>query len=146
MCQIQKLSSHIIDSLQSQRDPFNYNYHNRINSEVRGLYAFWLGSRCCLYVGRSTDIQDRMYGHIMQEHNPCLDKYFKAFPHDIEVSYVTLCGWSVAKLEHYEGELIKVLRAFCKRCTQKDIITGGLKSWRLHFLQCMETLGKLNTG
>ena len=110
---------HIVDSLQSQHNPFNYGYYNRISNGVRGLYAFWLGSRCCLYVGRSTDIQVRMYGHIMQEHNPCLDEYFKAFPQDIEVSYVTLCGWSVAKLEHYEGELIKVLRAICNVAHKK---------------------------
>ena len=114
-----EITSHIIDSLQSQRDPFNYNYHNRINSEVRGLYAFWLGSRCCLYVGQSVDIQTRMRGHIMQEHNLCLADYFKAFPQDIEISYVTLCDWSVAKLRQYEDELIEILRTICNVARKK---------------------------
>ena len=116
-----EITSHIIDSLQSQRDPFNYNYHNRINSEVRGLYAFWLRSGCCLYVGRSKDIRDRMYKHIMQEHNLCLADYFNAFPQDIEVSYVILCGWSVAKLGQYEDELIEILRTICNVARKKTL-------------------------
>ena len=114
-----EITNRIIDSLQSRRGPFSYNYHSRINSELRGLYAFWLGSHCCLYVGYSTDIRDRMRGHTMQEHNSRLARYFKAFPYDIQVSYVTLCDWSDAKLRQYEDELIEVLRATCNVARKK---------------------------
>ena len=116
-----EITNHIVGSLQSQRNLFNCNYHSRIDSEVCGLYAFWLRSGCCLYVGQSEDIRDRMYKHFMQEHNLCLAEYFKAFPQDIEVSYVTLCGWSVAKLGQYEDELIEILRAICNVARKKTL-------------------------
>ena len=108
-----EIVNRVIEVLRSQRNRFGYNSHTRADADVRGLYAFWLGSGLCLYVGQTTDIKGRMYRHFMQEHSHCLIRYFRAFPQEIEMSYITLDGWSAAKLRRYEQETKRILRAVC---------------------------------
>lgn len=99
-----------VNVLQTRKQGFDYNFHNRVAPESSGLYAFWLDSGACLYVGMSTNISQRMYQHRMQEHNPFLESYFRAFSRRIEVSYITLRDRSAADLRQLEDKLISVLR------------------------------------
>ena len=99
----------IINFLKLRRSPFSYNYHHRINSQTKGLYVFWLHN-CCLYVGKSEDIKCRMYRHRMTEHNRKLERYFKTFSKDIEVSYFVLPDKSDAELRRLERKAIRLLR------------------------------------
>ena len=96
--------------LRTQRQGFDYNFHNRITGGTSGLYAFWLDTGACLYVGETGDISRRMYQHRMSEHNPKLDDYFRAFQHQIEVSYAPLSQRTAAQRRHLERRLIAVLR------------------------------------
>ena len=99
----------IINALRVRRNPFSYNYHSQITIRTRGIYIFWLHS-CCLYVGISGDIGRRMYQHRMTEHNAKLERYFKAFSRDIEVSYFVLQDKSDVELRRFERKTIQFLR------------------------------------
>lgn len=99
-----------LNVLQTRKQGFDYNFHNRVEPDTGGLYAFWLDSGACLYVGMSTNISQRMYQHRMQEHNPDLDSYFRAFSRRIEVSYIALRDRSAADLRRMENKLISALR------------------------------------
>lgn len=101
-----------INVLRTRRRGFDYNFHNRVEPQTAGLYAFWLDTGACLYVGESQDISRRMYQHRFYEHNLKLMRYFKAFPQRIEVSYYTLQGSSPADRRQLERRLIDALRAF----------------------------------
>ena len=96
--------------LQTRRRVFDYNFHNRVGADVRGLYVFWLDSGACLYVGQTTDLRTRMRAHRTREHNPDLERYFAAFGQRIQVSYIALRDRSVAELERLERKLIRALR------------------------------------
>lgn len=76
------------------------------------MYAFWLDTGACLYVGETGDISRRMYQHRMNEHNPKLDDYFRAFQHRVEVSYVALSQSTASQRRRLERRLIAVLRPF----------------------------------
>ena len=99
-----------INALKSQRRGFDYNFHNRVESGAGGLYAFWLDSGACLYVGMSTNLSERMYQHRMNEHNSELEQYFRAFSQSVQVSYIALRERSSAELRALEDKLISVLR------------------------------------
>lgn len=99
----------VADLLTSRRWPFSYGFHNRVASGKVGLYAFWYGN-ACLYVGKSTDIQRRLYQHRFREHNPKLLQYFRAFARDIKVSYVSGDDCRTINLLSLEGNIIKDLR------------------------------------
>ena len=99
----------IINVLRTRRNPFSYNYHNRINNQIKGVYVFWLHN-CCLYVGQSENISRRMYQHRMTEHNRKLERYLKAFPREIEVSYFVLPDKSEAEILKFEQKIIRLLR------------------------------------
>ena len=100
----------VINVLRSQRLAFDYNFHNSVEAGVAGLYAFWLDSGACLYIGMSTNIKQRMYQHRLNEHNSNLESYFKAFAQRIEVSYIALHNRSGTDLRNLEKNLINVLR------------------------------------
>ena len=97
----------VADLLTSRRWPFSYGFHNRVKGQT-GLYAFWTGN-ACLYVGKSEDIGTRLYHHRMQEHNPRLNQYFRAFAQDITISYVSKEDCQEFNLLSLEGTLIKEL-------------------------------------
>ena len=95
--------------LTGRRWPFSYGFHHRVDNGARGLYAFW-SSKACLYVGKSANIGKRLYQHRMQEHNPRLDQYFRAFAEQIEVSYVSQDQCASTNLLSLEGAVIRTLR------------------------------------
>ena len=99
-----------INVLRTRRRGFDYNFHNRVEPQTAGLYAFWLDTGACLYVGMSTNISQRMYQHRMNEHNPDLENYFRAFSRRIEVSYIALRDRSAADLRRLEDKMIITLR------------------------------------
>lgn len=100
----------VINSLTQFRQGFDYNFHNRVRTELPGLYAFWLDSGACLYVGQSWDIRERLYRHRMHETNRALERYFRAFPRRIRVSYIGLQGKRQADLDRLERRAIALLR------------------------------------
>ena len=104
-----KTAQHLAACLRDGRRPFTHLFDNRIGRDAQGLYAFWLGA-CCLYVGMSTKLRRRMHQHRVQEHNSDLDRYFKAFWADIEVSFVPLAGKSESELRAVERDAIRWLR------------------------------------
>ncbi len=99
----------VINALRTRRCAFTYNYHNRVSIGECGLYSFWCRSRC-LYVGMSTNLHQRMLSHRLREHNAMLAKYFRAFPQNIEVSYVALGDKSGIELRCLERKAIRFLR------------------------------------
>lgn len=101
-----------INVLRTHKQGFDYNFHNRVEPGTAGLYAFWLDTGACLYVGESEDIGRRMYQHRFAQHNPDLRRFLKAFAQRIEVSYYTLQGSSQADRRQLERRLIDALRAF----------------------------------
>lgn len=101
--------------LQTRRRIFDYNFHNRVEPDVSGLYVFWLDSGACLYVGQTTDIRTRMRQHRTREHNIDLERYFAAFGQRIHVSYIALRDCSVDELLRLERKLIRALRPFTNR-------------------------------
>lgn len=92
-----------------KRRAFHYGFHNRIRGGLIGLYVFWVG-KACLYVGKSTNISQRLYQHRMQEHNPHLERYFRAFANLIEVSYISQEECQSADLLSLEGSIVRTLR------------------------------------
>lgn len=103
------LAARVATCLRNRRRPFTHSFDARIGAKAQGIYAFWLNS-CCLYVGMSTTLRQRMYQHRMQEHNDVLDRYFKAFWRDIEASCVELNGRSKQDLLVAERDTIRLLR------------------------------------
>lgn len=99
-----------VNALRTRRQGFDYNFHNRVEPGSGGLYAFWLDTGACLYVGLSSDLGRRIYQHRMNEHNPRLKSYFHSFARRIEVSYVVLPEHSAADLRRLETKLIRTLR------------------------------------
>ena len=95
--------------LRERRSAFDFGFHSRVGKGRSGLYAFWSGS-ACLYVGKSTDIGRRLYGHRMQEHNTKLDQFFRAFSDQIEVSVVSQEECGSADLLSLEGYFIRTFR------------------------------------
>ena len=91
--------SSAVDLLKRCRRAFDYNLHNRIRPGMSGLYAFWLDSGACLYVGQSKDIRQRIYQHRMRETNETLESYFHAFSRQIQVSYAVIPVTDVSRLE-----------------------------------------------
>ena len=89
--------------------PFYINYHSRVCDNISGLYSFWLRG-CCLYVGKSMDIKRRLYDHVMSETNADLEKYFKAFDGEIEVSYIHMDGITDKLLLQIEKDIIHGMR------------------------------------
>ena len=98
-----------INALRNRRRGFDYNFHNRVENGG-GVYAFWLDTGACLYVGETDDISKRMYQHRMREHNRGLESYFIAFSQRIEVSYYVLQGRSRDDRRRLEHKLINALR------------------------------------
>jgi len=98
-----------INALRDKKRGFDYNFHNRVE-QGGGVYAFWLNTAACLYVGESNAISRRMYQHRMREHNPDLERYFAAFSRRIEVSYYIVQEQSDRVRRQLENELIKALR------------------------------------
>ncbi len=96
--------------LRLKRRRFDYNCHNRIPQGIGGLYAFWLSSGACLYVGKSNNLGRRLYQHRMQEHNDKLASYLKSFAEAIEVSHVTSQDCNGADVTSLEMQLIHTLR------------------------------------
>ena len=99
----------IINALLSQRRPFAYNSHTLVGA-IRGVYAFWLDRSACLYVGKSEHIGLRLYQHRMQEHNERLQRYFHAWPTDIEMSYIALNDHTSGEIASFEQQAITLLR------------------------------------
>lgn len=99
----------IINALLTQRRPFTYNSHTLVGA-VRGIYAFWLDRSACLYVGKSEHIGSRLYQHRMQGHNEHLQRYFHAWPTDIEMSYVALSDHTPQEIGSFEQQAIALLR------------------------------------
>lgn len=85
--------------------PFDYDYHNRVG-DVNGVYSFWLNG-CCLYVGESANIGQRLRQHRTQQVNIRLAEYMLAFSDRIEVSYVEIKGATKAERDVFEEALIK---------------------------------------
>lgn len=98
--------SEIADALRNSRVPFDSRSHERIDASP-GLYAFWLRGTC-LYVGMSEDLRRRIYQHENFEDNPELDRHFKAYPHEIEISVAYKDADSVI-LRRLEQEAIREL-------------------------------------
>lgn len=103
------LANRVAACLKTRRRPFTHSFDSRIGAKAQGIYAFWLNS-CCLYVGMSTTLRQRMYQHRMQEHNDDLYRYFRAFWRDIEASCVELNGRSKYELLAAERDTIRLLR------------------------------------
>ena len=74
------------------------------------MYAFWLASGACLYVGKSVELRRRLYQHRMQEHNPRLASYLRSFAANIEVSHVTSQDCGDIDVQRLETQLIHILR------------------------------------
>ena len=51
-----------------------------------------------------------MYQHRIAEHNEKLERYFKAFSKEIEVSYFVLRDKSDTELRRFERKVIRLLR------------------------------------
>ena len=98
----------VIKTLRRKRQPFTYRSYKAMDSAACGVYAFWV-SNCCLYVGKSVDIGQRLYQHRMNEHNDNLWRYFHAW-NDIAVSYAILNNPSNDELAECEREAIRYLR------------------------------------
>lgn len=88
--------------------PFDYDYHNRVGN-VNGVYSFWLNG-CCLYVGESGNIGQRLGRHRDQETNAHLEGYMLAFADRIEASYVELRGMTKPERKVFEEALIKRMK------------------------------------
>ena len=108
----------VIDRLKSRRETFDFNYHQRVQQGLAGLYAFWLGTGACLYVGRSRDIRTRIYQHRTNEGNEELDSYFKAFVSWIDVSYIGCRDEMGARLEAMEDQAIQFLQPLTNKTLQ----------------------------
>lgn len=67
-----KMFCHALNTLSHNRQGFDYHFHNRIGTDAEGVYAFWLTSGACLYVGMSANLRQRIYQHRMNEHNTAL--------------------------------------------------------------------------
>ena len=98
----------IVNALRTQRRPFTYRSHTLVGA-ISGVYAFWLG-RACLYVGKSGNIGFRLHQHRMQGHNERLQRYFRAWPRDIETSYIALADHSPGEVAAFERQAIELLR------------------------------------
>ena len=98
----------ILNALRNGQRPFTYEFHKRV-VQAQGLYAFWLGGKC-LYVGKSINISQRIYQHRMQEHSTTLERYFKAYPSDIQVSYCSLTNHTGEDVLALEKATIQSLR------------------------------------
>lgn len=98
----------IVKTLKRKRQPFTYRSHKALDRAACGVYAFWADS-CCLYVGKSVDIAARLYQHRMNEHNPKLSQFFRAW-NRIAVSYAVLNNPSDSELAACEREVIRYLR------------------------------------
>lgn len=96
--------------LRGQRQRFTYNCHKRIPEGIGGLYAFWLDSGACLYIGKSTNLSQRLYQHRMQEHNNRLDGFLRSFAQQIYVSHVTAFDCEGEDLQPLEKHIIRVFR------------------------------------
>ena len=91
-----------------KRAKFDYNYHNRIDADASGLYSFWLRG-CCLYVGKSTTLRNRIKSHRYDETNDELGEYMRAFSNEIEVSYINLTN-NDPVLKQLEEATIRTMR------------------------------------
>ena len=103
-----------VNILRNRRHGFHYNFHH-LAPKVEGLYAFWLNTGACVYVGESGDISQRMYEHRMGKHNEDVERYFKAFARQIEVSYYVLQNSTGDDRRDLETRLIRALRPFTNR-------------------------------
>ncbi len=104
-----------VSVLRSRRKGFDYNFHNRVEAGTAGIYAFWLESGACLYVGQSVNLGRRMYQHRMNEHNTELERFFRAFAQQVEVSYISLKHCSESELRRLEIKVISILRPLTNR-------------------------------
>ena len=109
----------IIDTLRVNKNPLDYNYHNRVDGHLSGLYAFWLSSGACLYVGMG-NIRDRIYQHRTSEHNLGLERFFKAFSQQIEVSFIALPSRSESEIQRFETRAIRHLRPLTNIASQNN--------------------------
>ena len=108
----------VVQALRTNKEGFDYAYHERLERGVGGVYAFWLSSGACLYVGESRKLSERMYQHRMQETNKRLDGYFHRFGRKVEVSYRTLPEASKSDLLRIEKKVICILKPLTnvKKC------------------------------
>lgn len=77
--------------------------------DAPGLYALWVGC-CCLYVGMSEHIGQRLHQHLMHQHNVKLRKYLTAYWRDVEATVALVPGKPSARLRALEQESILALR------------------------------------
>ena len=93
----------VLAVLRGRREEFHYTFADQVAAGLMGLYAFWLESGACLYVGQSIDIRRRLRDHKLREDNATLERWFRAFAREIQVSYVGkprhLTGSVIASLE-----------------------------------------------
>ena len=83
---------------------------------MSGLYAFWLDTGACLYVGQSKDIKQRIYQHRHRETNGTLERYFHAFSRQIQVSYTELQDDN--NVNELERKAIRALRPHTNKLLQ----------------------------
>ena len=89
--------------------PLDYNYENRVLPGTRGLYSFWLRG-CCIYVGKSLNISNRLREHRRDEANKELAAHFRAFREEIDVSYVDLEDITDELLSQIEVDVIRSMK------------------------------------
>lgn len=104
------LLSCVLGTLRTRREGFDYTYHDRVSPGLTGLYAFWLDDGACLYVGKSTNISNRLRRHKTREDNDRLKQWFNSFPFDIQVSYIGKSGEPGNEIASLEERAIHVLR------------------------------------
>lgn len=77
--------------------------------DTPGLYALWVGC-CCLYVGMSVHIGQRLHEHLVRQHNHRLELYLRGLWKDVEATVAPLPDKSPASLKGLEQEAIVALR------------------------------------
>ena len=89
------------------RKPFTLAEVRRMpKDDVGGVYALWLDSGECLYVGMSEDrIRARLMDHLRNETNPGLRRDLRTFPNAVRFSAV--CPLAPEEIRILEAALIR---------------------------------------
>lgn len=97
----------ILSQLRGRRYQFSSGLSYVVGRDTPGLYALWVGC-CCLYVGMSVHIGQRLHQHRVRQHSRHLDIYLRGYWKDIEVTVAPVT--TPANLKSLEDEAILALR------------------------------------
>lgn len=108
----------ILSQLRGRRYRFSPGLSYVVGRDTPGLYALWVGC-CCLYVGMSKQIGQRLHQHLVHQHNDNLEKYLRAYWKDVEATIARVPNPSAPYLRALEQESILALRPRANKAIPK---------------------------